>query len=571
MDGAATNAYRVESVGEAFLTLLKRRGVDHFFVNAGTDSASLVEAYARQPQSGLDFPAPVICTHENLAVGMAHGYTMVTGRPQAVMLHVSVGAANAVCALMNAARDNIPMLFTAGRTPLFEQGRRGARNVPIHWAQEMFDQAGMVREIVKWDYELRDGTVNLEDIVDRALAVTSAPPQGPVYLTLPREVLAAELRELVLAQEELPVASEPAPDPRALERLAGLIARAEFPVIATATAGRRPSDVPVLAALCEAHGIGVVETHARFLGLPASHPMHLGTALRPWFDKADLIIVLEADVPWMPAPEGSPPARARVVHAGVDPLFARYPVRGYRSDLTLTTSVTNLLPALSAALGAPGPAAEARRQRIGAAARAVREARAQRIAALKAAPRMTKEWMNLCLSEAKPAEATVVNEYWSTRAMLDCERPGSFFHHPPAAGLGWGMPAALGVQLARREETVIATLGDGAYLFANPAACHQAAAALDLPLLTILCNNARWQAVQNAAQVMYPEGHASRHATPVPLADLSPTPAYEMYAAASGGHGERVEDPAALPGAIARALKVVREERRQALLNVICE
>jgi acetolactate synthase-1/2/3 large subunit len=565
-----SNAYPVESVGEAFLVLMKRRGIEHFFVNAGTDSASLVEAYARQPHSGLDFPTPVICTHENLAVGMAHGTTMVIGRPQAVMLHVSVGAANAVCALMNAARDNIPMLFTAGRTPLFEQGRRGARNVPIHWAQEMFDQAGMVREIVKWDYELRDGTVNLEDIVDRALAVTCAPPQGPVYLTLPREVLATEMHDLVLAQETLAVPSEPAPDPRAVERLAAMIGAAAFPVIATATAGRRPADVPVLAALCEAHGIGVVETHARYLGLPCGHPMHCGFALRPCFDRADLIIVLEADVPWMPAVDGGPRAETRVVHAGVDPLFARYPVRGYRSDLTVTASVSTLLPALAAALGTPGAAAAARRDRVAAAARAVRQARAEAIARLKAAPRMTKDWMNLCLSEAMPTDAIVVNEYWANRAILDCEAPGSFYHHPPAAGLGWGMPAALGVQLAQRDRTVIATLGDGAYLFANPAACHQASAALDLPVLTILCNNARWQAVQNAAQTLYPEGHASRHATPVPLADLSPTPAFEMYAEASGGHGECVRDPAALPAAIARGLRVVREERRQALLNVLC-
>ncbi len=161
-----SNARKVESVAEALLVLMQARGIEHLFVNAGTDSASLVEAYARQPQSGLAFPQPVIATHENLAVGMAHGYTMVTGRPQAVMLHVSVGAANAVCALMNAARDNIPMLFTAGRTPLFEQGRRGARNVPIHWAQEMFDQAGMVRETVRWDYELRDRTP-VTPVVDR--------------------------------------------------------------------------------------------------------------------------------------------------------------------------------------------------------------------------------------------------------------------------------------------------------------------------------------------------------------------------------------------------------------------
>ena len=566
-----TNAYRVESVGEAFLVLLKRRGIEHFFVNAGTDSASLVEAYARQRQSGLDFPNPVICAHENLAVGMAHGYTLVTGRPQAVMLHVSVGAANAVCALMNAARDNIPMLFTAGRTPLFEQGPRGARNVPIHWAQEMFDQAAMVREIVKWDYELRDGTVNLEDIMDRALAVTCAPPQGPVYLTLPREVLAAEMRELVLAREDLALPTEPAPDPRAVERLAAMIAAAEFPVIATATAGRRPADVPVLAALCERHGIGVVETHARYLGLPASHPMHLGTALRPYFGRADLILVLEADVPWMPATDGAPRAGTKVVHAVVDPLFARYPVRGHRSDLTVTASVSTLLPALEAALGRAPGAAAARRDRIAAAARAVREARAAQLAALKAAPCMTKDWLNLCLSEAKPADAIVVNEYWASRAILDCEEPGSFYHHPPAAGLGWGLPAALGVQLAQPDRPVIATLGDGAYLFANPAACHQASAALGLPVLTILCNNARWQAVQTAAQALYPEGHAAAHATPVPLADLSPSPAFEMYAEASGGHGECVRDPAALPAAIARALRVVREERRQALLNVLCE
>jgi acetolactate synthase-1/2/3 large subunit len=564
-----SNAYPVESVGEAFLVLMKRRGIDHFFVNAGTDSASLVEAYARQPHSGLDFPTPVICTHENLAVGMAHGCTMVTGRPQAVMLHVSVGAANAVCALMNAARDNIPMLFTAGRTPLFEQGRRGARNVPIHWAQEMFDQAGMVREIVKWDYELRDGTVNLENIVDRALAITAAPPQGPVYLTLPREVLATELRDLVLAQDGLAVPSEPAPDPRAVEQLAALIAAAEFPVIATATAGRRPADVPALASLCEAHGIGVVETHARFLGLPASHPMHLGVALKPFFDRADLILVLEADVPWMPAVDGAPRAATRIAHAGVDPLFARYPVRGYRSDLTVTASVSTLLPALAAALGSAGAAA--RRDRMAAASRAVRQARAEKVAALKAAPRMTKDWMNLCLSEAKPADAIVVNEYWASRAILDCEAPGSFYHHPPAAGLGWGFPAALGVQLAQPGRTVIATLGDGAYIFANPTACHQASAALGLPVLTILCNNARWQAVQNAAQTLYPEGHASRHATPVPLADLSPTPAFEKYAEASGGFGECVRDPQALPEAIARGVRVVQEEKRQALLNVLCE
>ena len=82
------------------------------------------------PESGLDFPQPIIVAHENAAVCMALGYTMVTGRPQAVMVHVSVGTANAVLGLMNASRDNIPLLFTAGRTPWFEEGRLG-RAPPI--------------------------------------------------------------------------------------------------------------------------------------------------------------------------------------------------------------------------------------------------------------------------------------------------------------------------------------------------------------------------------------------------------------------------------------------------------
>src|ERR1700744_3888320 len=129
----------VQTTAEALLAQLKRNGTDYFFVNAGTDFASVVEAYARQEESDLDFPVPVIATHENLAVGMAHGYYLITRKPQAVMCHVSVGSANAICAIMNASRDQIPIIFMSGRTPLFESGKFGSRNNDIHWPQEMFD------------------------------------------------------------------------------------------------------------------------------------------------------------------------------------------------------------------------------------------------------------------------------------------------------------------------------------------------------------------------------------------------------------------------------------------------
>src|SRR6476659_8199014 len=183
------NEQELGSVAEAYLALLADRGVEYLFGNAGTDFAPLIEAYSRATQTGVAVPRPMLATHENLAVAMAHGYGMVSRRIPAVMAHVSVGTANMICAAMNAARENVAILLTAGRSPITEGGLLGSRDGYIHWAQEMYDQAGMLRELVKWDYELRNAE-QLETVVDRALAIAGSEPRGPVYLSLPREVLA---------------------------------------------------------------------------------------------------------------------------------------------------------------------------------------------------------------------------------------------------------------------------------------------------------------------------------------------------------------------------------------------
>src|SRR5436190_11539382 len=174
---------------EAYLSRLADRGVEYVFANAGTDFAPIVEALARNP-GGKHYPRCIVVPHENVAMAMAHGYYRVSGKPAAVMVHVTVGTGNAINGLINAARDNIPLLLAAGRTPLTETGSIASRNRPIHWGQEAFDQGGMLREYVKWDYELRAGQP-VEAVVDRALDIAMSEPRGPVYLTLPREVLAA--------------------------------------------------------------------------------------------------------------------------------------------------------------------------------------------------------------------------------------------------------------------------------------------------------------------------------------------------------------------------------------------
>ncbi|MGE5271927.1 MAG: thiamine pyrophosphate-binding protein, partial [Thiohalocapsa sp.] len=232
----ARKELKADSVAEAYLALLADRGVEYLFANAGTDFAPIVEAYAKAAHSGLKAPKPLLATHENLAVSMAHGYAAASGKVPAVMVHVSVGTANALCGVMNAARANVPILFTAGRSPLTEAGLDGARDTYIHWAQEMFDQAGMLREMVKWDYELRNGT-QLETVIDRALTVATSAPQGPVYLSLPREVLAEGMPPLAYdSPSRHAAASRPAPDEAAVAAAARLLAAARNPLIVTADA-----------------------------------------------------------------------------------------------------------------------------------------------------------------------------------------------------------------------------------------------------------------------------------------------------------------------------------------------
>jgi acetolactate synthase-1/2/3 large subunit len=150
-----SGSQRPAIAAEAVLRALADHGVDYFFCNPGTDFPPIVEAFGRAKKTNAKVPKPILVPHENLAVGMAHGAYLMTGRPQAVMVHTTVGTGNTINNLINLSRDRAPLILMAGRTPITEKGSFGSRNRPIQWGQEMYDQAGMVRELVKWDYELR--------------------------------------------------------------------------------------------------------------------------------------------------------------------------------------------------------------------------------------------------------------------------------------------------------------------------------------------------------------------------------------------------------------------------------
>jgi acetolactate synthase I/II/III large subunit len=560
-----------QTVAEAYVTLLARRGVDYFFGNAGTDFAPIIEAFARARAVGRPVPRPVLAGHENLAVTMAHGYAMLARRIPAVMVHVSVGTANMACAALNAARENVPLLLTAGRTPLTEAGLPGSRDGYIHWAQEMYDQESLVREATKWQYELRNGQ-QLESVVDRALAIASSAPQGPVYLSLPREVIAAptETAWEIGPSRQRPAAPA-APDPAAVEAAAELLAAAVSPLIVTANAGREAGAFERLSNLADRFAIPVVQHKPRYFALPSSHAMNLGCDPAPLLGEADLILALEADVPWIPV-HTKPSPHCKVVQCGNDPLFTQIPIRSFSTDIALAGSTPLILDALIAALGerlSEAMVAE-RRQRV---TRRKADLRAQREACLDEARRqapLRPEWVSHCLGEAKAVDAVVVNEYTLLPDYCGFEVEDSYFGSSSASGLGWGAGAALGAKLAAPEREVIAVLGDGAYLFSNPVVVHHAAAMHGLPVLFVIMNNAMWGAVRRSTAAMYPGGEAVAPNTLPDFVRLDGLPAFEKVCEAAGGYGERVEDPSALPAALSRALGVVREERRQALLNVTC-
>jgi acetolactate synthase I/II/III large subunit len=563
----------IDTTAEAYLHLLRDRGIEYFFGNGGTDFAPLVEAFAKSASQGAATPKPITVPHEYVAVSMADGFYRVTGRPQAVMVHVIVGTANAAGAIMNAARAHIPILFSAGRTPITESGLRGARNAYIHWAQESFDQGSLVREFVKWDYELRN-FAQVETVVDRALEIATAEPRGPVYLTLPREVLAEEHLEFTYTSPSRHTTDSPLyPAPERITEAAQALVSAKSPLIVTQRVGAHPNTVKSLADLAECFAIPVVSPAGMYMNFPSNHPLHLGYVSEPLVQEADVILVIDADVPWFPA-MAQPRDTATVIHMGVDPFFSRYPVRGYPCDIPIVADSSVAIPLLTQALGRSRAQAERmigeRFGRLNTLHRGQERMARERLTHVQTERPIEFEWVSHCIDQVKDDDTILVNEYDLNLTQVQLTLPGSYFAASPAAGLGWGTGAALGVKLAAPENTVIATLGEGAYMFGCPTAAHFVSRAYQLPVLFVIFNNQCWNAVKRATRGVYPNGWAAKTDT-WPLAELVPSPSFERMADVHGAYGELVEDPAEVLPALRRGLKAVRQEKRQAILNIVCK
>jgi acetolactate synthase-1/2/3 large subunit len=562
MDGATITA------GGAVFGKLKALGIDYVFANSGTDFPPIIEGLIEATQSGLDLPTPITVPHEHVAVGMAHGYYQISGRIQSVMLHTNVGLSNGITGAINAWCDQIPVLMMSGRTPVMESGRFGARTVPIGWGQEMFDQTALIREVTKWDYELRFPE-QIADLFDRGWAIANSTPKGPVYLSLPREVLCEQTPPagLETPSKQAPVIA--AACERDLKRAADLLSGAKHPLIISQRGAGSEEAFAALGDFLTDWALPLSHYWANQLSVPLSHPMQVGSAPEALIAEADVILVINSLAPWWPdrvrLRDG-----VKVIQLGPDPLFARTPIRNFQADVTLAGETADTLLALIAEMK-DRPRDEVllaeRRERI----TGLSAARRAEIVALaergKGGP-MSKEWVAHCLGKAiKGRKATVFHELGCPLEPLDLDQPNSYFQEPHSGGLGWGLAAALGAQLADRERLVFATIGDGSYMFANPTACHMVAEAHELPVITLVLNNEEWGAVRHSVVGTYRNGLAAK-ANDVPLTSLRPSPDFTKTAEASRAYTETVTDGEALPAALARAIRVATGEKRQVLLNI---
>ncbi|HEX7382328.1 MAG TPA: thiamine pyrophosphate-requiring protein [Nevskiaceae bacterium] len=558
-----------ESTAYRMLVGLHERGVERILANGGTDFAPLIEAQALANARHIPTPRFITVPHEHTAVTAAHGAYLMDGRPQVVGVHHTVGTANTVSAVMTAARERIPLLLFAGRTPATESGHIGSRGVVVHWGTDTFDQGGMLREYTKWDHELRAGQC-VEDILDRALDIAMTPPRGPVYLTLPREVLADDPAIPARRGRPRTGACASGPDNAALDELAGWLLQAERPVIITSVAGRDPTVPALLGDLAQRLAIPVVERYPRVVNLPVTHPFHAGYDPNALVADADFILVLECEVPWVPR-QVQPSTDARIVHVGVDPLSPRIPVRSFPVDGAITGTAASVLRGLTdrlPAAGAPDSPAVARRRAEASTRRRARPAPAS-AASVADDDRIDPRWLSRCLHDVMDDNTILLHEYGLDLAALGLTRPGSFFTSGISGALGWTLAAAVGAKLAAPDRMFIAAMGDGSYVFGNPVACHFLAQAEHLPVLAVVINNAGYAAVRRAVDVVYPRGLAQAEQR-LALADFDAQPSYEGVAVACGAWAEKVTSRRALPAQLAAGVQRVRRQHQQVLLNVIC-
>ncbi|MCO6009604.1 thiamine pyrophosphate-requiring protein [Actinoallomurus purpureus] len=555
--------FRPDTTAEHLLWLLHQHGVDHLFLNPGTDSAPLQEAAVTLAEAGVGMPRIITCTFESVALAAAHGYWQVTGRPQAVFVHVDVGTQNLGAMVHNAMRDRAGVVVIAGKTPYGEDpDSLGGRSHTIHWQQDVPDQAGVVRGYAKWTLEVTRPDV-LPRAVGRAVQVAGGGRPGPAYLMVSRDVLMDPPATGPSRTTGYAVPRPPVADAETVRRIADLLSEAERPLLITSRTGRRPGGFEAVTRLAELTGTRVVDKpESGCVNIDSSHPLNVRSAAtaQRLVAEADLILVADCDVPWIPKIV-RPRADATVVQIAADPLREDMPLWTFPADLAVAADGATVLGQVTAALPEIDPAAKWAGAEVG-------EARTAGGAETPQGPIAAAE-VFAALNEVLRADDIVVEETVTNattlREVLDRSLPGTLAG-TGSPGLGWGLGGAVGVKLAAPDRRVVTVVGDGSFMFGVPTSALCLAAEADAPILAVVLNNDGYRASRLPVFELFPEGRSAARGDAVGTRFQSP-PDFAAVARACHADGESVDDRTDLVPALQRALKIL-ESGRSAVVDV---
>ncbi|HUK02230.1 MAG TPA: thiamine pyrophosphate-requiring protein [Steroidobacteraceae bacterium] len=560
----------------AILEALREAGMDYIFANLGSDHSGFIESLAEARAAGRadELPKLITSPNEMVALAAAHGYAQLSGRAQAVLVHVECGTQALGGAIHNAAKGRAPVLILAGMSPATLEGEaRGSRNEFIHWIQDVFDQRGIVRGYMRYDNEIRLGA-NAKQIVFRALQFAYSEPRGPVYLVAAREILEQEVPRIKLDPEEWPRVSATALTREDAALIAAKLAAAKRPLIVTTYAGRNPAAVDELVRLCRLTGAGLLESVPAYVNFPQNNPAYQGShwnekRQNPALAEADTILVVDSDVPWIPQ-LNRPREDAQILHIDTDPLKHQMPLWYIHARHIFRADAAVALRQVNEALEAkPADAAAVRERAAHFGAR-----HAQIAAELKAREKpagevITAEYLTACVREAIGEDAIIVSEGVTNFDTISRHagrvRPGTM-HTSGGGSLGWGSGAAIGAKLACPDRLIACLTGDGSYMFSIPATAHWMAKRYETPFLQVIYNNQGWRAPKFSTLGVHPDGYASR-AKEIGVA-FDPPPDYAGIAAAAGGAlAITIRKPEEVMPALKRAVATVREERRCAVID----
>ena len=547
-------------------------GVDCVFLNSGTDYPPIIESWAKSEAEGRKIPRIIISPHEYAGLSAAQGYAQITGKAQAVFVHVDVGTENLGGAVHNAFRCRSPVYILAGLSPYTIEGEmRGGRNAHIQFIQNVADQGAIVREYTKMNYEYRSAK-NIQQMTYRALQIAHSEPMGPVYMMAAREVLEDEGIDVHANIHQWGSTSPAAMDAESVHTVTRALAEAKKPLIITSYSGRNTKCPAELEKLAEALAIPVIEADPPInMNFPGSSPLHAGFDARGFIEHSDVALIIDCDMPWIPA-HTRPKANCRVFYIDADPLKEHIPLWYIKAERFIKADAFTALSQINNELDKSpqifNPALiESRREKVHDIHKKMRESWVYEDGG---EDYITPEFLTSCISKVIDDDTVLLNEAISNSMyigrMLPRNKPGTLFASG-GSSLGWNGGAAVGMKLACPEKDIVALTGDGSYIFSCPTAVYWMAAKYETPFMTIIYNNQGWNAPKQITARQHPEGFAVK--TNSYWTSLAPAAQLDKVAEAAGGaFAKTVSAPGELADALSQGRDAVRNGKC-AVINVM--